>query len=75
MLEGNGGVSANSALDALCRIYGVASEYKDIWGRTQRASDKTRTAILKALGALDDAADFNAALRAHEARLWRRTLP
>ncbi|MEA3157923.1 MAG: 4-alpha-glucanotransferase, partial [Betaproteobacteria bacterium] len=42
---------------------------------TQRASDKTRTAILKALGALDDAADFNAALRAHEARLWRRTLP
>ncbi|MGZ5256495.1 MAG: malto-oligosyltrehalose synthase, partial [Burkholderiales bacterium] len=75
MPEGNGGVSANSALDALCRIYGVASEYKDIWGKTHRASDKTRTAILKALGAIDDSADFNAALRAHEARLWQRTLP
>ena len=29
---------------------GVASEYNDIWGKAQRASDETRCAILKALG-------------------------
>ncbi|HEY0336315.1 MAG TPA: malto-oligosyltrehalose synthase, partial [Burkholderiales bacterium] len=75
MPEGHGKVSANPALEALCRWYGIAAEYKDIWGKTQHASEKTRCALLKALGALDDAADLEAALRSREARVWREPLP
>ena len=65
----------NAALDALCRAYGIASEYSDIWGKTQRASDKTRLALLKALGAIGDHTDLDAALAAHEAKRWREIMP
>src|SRR5688572_32642701 len=64
-----------SALDALCRLYGVLAEYKDIWGKQHRASDETRLALLKALGALDDHADSEAARRAKENEPWRAVLP
>ena len=74
MPEGKG-VSANPALDALCRWHGVAGEYQDIWGKTQRASDETRLALLSALGALEDGADLEAALQAREARAWQEVLP
>src|SRR5688572_19780863 len=64
-----------SALDALCPLYGVVSAYTDIWGKTQRASDATRLALLKALGALDGDADLEAARRAKEREAWRTVLP
>src|SRR3712207_2981270 len=66
---------AETALGALSRLYGVAAEYKDIWGKAQRASDKTRLALLKALGALDEHADLEDAVRAKETRKWRTVLP
>src|SRR5438105_2327608 len=74
MPEGNG-LGPTPPLDALCRLYGVASEYTDIWGKTQRASDETRLALLSALGALDESRDLAGALRSHEQRLWKRILP
>ncbi|MDB5863064.1 MAG: 4-alpha-glucanotransferase, partial [Betaproteobacteria bacterium] len=65
----------NTALDALCRRFGVIAEYEDIWGGTQRATDPTRLALLDALGALDDESDLDTALHAHQARAWREVAP
>ena len=65
----------DTALDALCRRFGVIGEYEDIWGTTQRAPDATRRSLLEALGALDDEQELEAALRVHEARAWRQVLP
>jgi (1->4)-alpha-D-glucan 1-alpha-D-glucosylmutase len=63
-------------LDALSRLYGIAPEYKDIWGKSQTASDKTRLALLKALGALEDErGDLDAAFHAKETQKWRSILP
>jgi (1->4)-alpha-D-glucan 1-alpha-D-glucosylmutase len=67
--------SRESALDALSRLYGISSQYTDIWGKTQRASDETRLALLKALGALDDSDNLEAARRAREIRPWQRVVP
>ena len=67
--------SGESALDALSRLYGITSEYTDIWGKSQRASDETRLALLKALGALDEGNDLEAARRQRETRPWRRVVP
>ena len=74
MSEGNPH-SPNDALDALCSAYGVAPEYNDIWGKKHRASDATRLALLKALGAIDEKTGPEAALHAHEAEKWREVLP
>ncbi|HYC49289.1 MAG TPA: 4-alpha-glucanotransferase, partial [Burkholderiales bacterium] len=65
----------SDALDALSQLYGVASGYTDIWGKTQRASDETRLALLRALGAFDEREDLEAARRAQETRPWRSVLP
>ena len=65
---------AESDLDRLSRLYGIAPEYKDIWGKPQRASDNTRLALLKALGALDEQSDLGTAVRARETRRWRTIL-
>src|SRR5690349_1055830 len=68
--------TAESGLDALSRAYGIAAEYKDIWGKPQRASDKTRLALLRALGALDDErSDVDAAVHSTETQKWRSVLP
>ena len=64
-----------TALDELCRAYGVASAYHDIWGKVHRASDATRRAILKALGALGEGQDLQAALRERELRSWSTITP
>jgi (1->4)-alpha-D-glucan 1-alpha-D-glucosylmutase len=64
-----------SALDELCRIHGVAAEYNDIWGKAHRASDRTRCAVLKALGVLDREDDLQGALDKHERGTWARILP
>src|SRR2546430_7232895 len=70
-----GTASSNPALDALSRLYGVASEYQDIWGKKQRASDDTRLALLKALGALDAESDLKTALHRFEMKRWQHILP
>jgi (1->4)-alpha-D-glucan 1-alpha-D-glucosylmutase len=64
-----------SALDELCRIHGIASEYNDIWGKARRASDRTRCAALKALGVLERDDDLRGALDAHERNTWSRIVP
>jgi (1->4)-alpha-D-glucan 1-alpha-D-glucosylmutase len=69
------GTRADTALDELCGVHGVANEYKDIWGKVHRASNETRLAILRALGALDDSSDLQAALHAHELETWYTVVP
>lgn len=63
------------ALDALCRIHGIAPGYTDTWGRTQHASDATRLALLEALGVLDARRDLAAALREAQTQEFREALP
>ncbi|HYH41111.1 MAG TPA: 4-alpha-glucanotransferase, partial [Burkholderiales bacterium] len=64
-----------SVLDALTREYGIVSEYNDIWGKPQQASEKTRIALLKALGAFDESSDPAKALAAKQTQDWRSVLP
>jgi (1->4)-alpha-D-glucan 1-alpha-D-glucosylmutase len=68
-------LNTDSPLDALCRLYGVAAEYTDIWGKPQRASDETRVALLQALGALDEEPNLEAALHRKRVERWRTILP
>ncbi len=65
-----------SALDHLCSIYGVHQEYYTIWGAHHPTSERTKRAILGAMGvAADDDAAVERSLREHEDRQWRRLLP
>ena len=65
----------STPLDSLCALPGVASEYTDIWGKTQKASDETRCAILKALGVVEDGEDLQSAAHKHLADAWREVAP
>jgi (1->4)-alpha-D-glucan 1-alpha-D-glucosylmutase len=65
----------STPLDALCALHGVASEYTDIWGETQPASDETRCAILKALGVIEEGEDLERAAQKHLAEAWREIAP
>ncbi len=65
----------SSALDTLCELHGVASEYTDIWGNTHRASDETRCALLKALGAIREGDELDRTARSHAAERWRELAP
>jgi (1->4)-alpha-D-glucan 1-alpha-D-glucosylmutase len=62
-------------LHRLCENVGIASGYRDIWGRDHETSEKTRWALLKAMGVIRDGGDAGAALREREERAWRRHLP
>lgn len=65
-----------SPLDKLCDLYGVYQEYYTIWGEHHPASDRTRRAILAAMGvAAEDDAAVERSLRDHEYRAWTRILP
>jgi len=64
-----------TALDRLCALESIASEYADIWGRKHRASDETRIALLQAMGIVADAAGVESALTERENRPWRRGVP
>jgi len=64
-----------SALDRLCALEGIASEYADIWGKNHRVSDETRIALLQAMGIVANAAGVESALKEREDRPWRRGLP
>ncbi len=65
-----------STLDQLCTVYGVHQEYYTIWGEHRPTSERTKRAILAAMGvpAEDDAA-AESSLRDHERRQWCRLLP
>jgi 4-alpha-glucanotransferase len=65
----------DDALDRLCRDVGVAAEYTDVWGRTRKASDATRVALLRALDVLHNADEAAAVLRSRDAAAWRRVAP
>ena len=65
----------SAALDALCALHGVASEYNDIWGNAQRASDETRCAILEALGVIEDGEDLARAAQNHASEAWQQVAP
>lgn len=63
-------------LERLCAAYGIASGYRDIWGVNRMASVQTRLALLAATGIeVRSDADIESALKADEAREWRRLLP
>lgn len=63
-------------LDTLCAHYGVYQEYYTIWGEHHPTSERTKRAVLSAMGvpAEDDAA-VERSLREHEHRHWSRLLP
>jgi (1->4)-alpha-D-glucan 1-alpha-D-glucosylmutase len=65
-----------SPLDQLCAIYGVHQEYYTIWGQHHPTGERTKRAILAAMGvpAEDDEAVAES-LRLHERLAWRRLLP
>lgn len=64
-----------TTLDRLCELAGIAAEHTDIWGNQHRPSDKTRIALLRAMGIVEDAAGVEAALEAREEQPWQRALP
>ncbi len=65
-----------SPLDQLCAIYGIHQEYYTIWGEHHPTGERTKRAILAAMGvpAEDDAAVARS-LREHERQAWSRLLP
>lgn len=75
-LEQKQGDKRVNPLDTLCAHYGVYQEYYTIWGDHHPTSERTKRAILAAMGvpAEDDAA-VEGSLRAHEDRQWRCLLP
>lgn len=65
-----------SLLDQLCSIYGVHQEYYTIWGQHHPTSERTKRAILSAMGiAADDDGAATASLLEFERRTWTRILP
>jgi len=67
---------ADDALDRLCEHAGIASGYRDTWGRDHATSNETRVALLQAMGVvIGEPADAAAALREREERDWQPGLP
>ncbi|MDX1431100.1 MAG: malto-oligosyltrehalose synthase [Gammaproteobacteria bacterium] len=68
--------TAMETLDRACEAYGIAAEYTDIRGERHRVSERTKRALLAAMGiaASDDGA-LEAALAERRRREWRRLLP
>jgi (1->4)-alpha-D-glucan 1-alpha-D-glucosylmutase len=65
-----------AALDRLCSLCGIATEYADIWGNRHLVPTRTKRALLGAMGIpAADEAQVRHALEACEARAWRRILP
>ncbi len=70
------GTKRVSPLDKLCDLYGVYQEYYTIWGEHHPSSERTKRAVLAAMGvqAEDDAAVKHSLLE-YERRAWARLLP
>jgi (1->4)-alpha-D-glucan 1-alpha-D-glucosylmutase len=69
-------LSAHLVLDELCERYGIAPGYQDIWGRTHTLDERTRRALLAAMG-VDTAreTDLATTLQRLEERDWTRLIP
>ncbi|MFZ5558415.1 MAG: malto-oligosyltrehalose synthase [Pseudomonadota bacterium] len=67
-------MSETSILERLCARLGIASEYTDIWGKTHRASDATRRALVAAMGFPADEGGIRRALDQLESQPWSRGL-
>ncbi|MHB1515682.1 MAG: malto-oligosyltrehalose synthase [Acidiferrobacteraceae bacterium] len=64
----------DDALARLATLYGIASEYHDIWGNLRHTGEVTQRALLAAMGVELDG-DLTVILAEHEARPWCRLLP
>ncbi|MGE5026987.1 MAG: malto-oligosyltrehalose synthase, partial [Betaproteobacteria bacterium] len=65
-----------TALDRLCALCGIETEYTDIWGRHRAVSARTKRALLAAMGIrAGSGSQLEAALEELEGRPWRRPLP
>jgi (1->4)-alpha-D-glucan 1-alpha-D-glucosylmutase len=65
-----------AALDRLCALCGIETEYTDIWGRRHAVPAKTKRALLTAMGVRTGSGQrLKAALENQEGRPWRRSLP
>ncbi|MHB1529599.1 MAG: malto-oligosyltrehalose synthase [Acidiferrobacteraceae bacterium] len=64
----------DDALARLAALYGITSEYRDIWGNLRHTGEVTQRALLAAMGVELDG-DPAVILAEHEARPWRRLLP
>ena len=64
------------ALNHLCQLYGVESDYVDIWGNRHGVSEQTKRALLAAMGVqIKDAAALPAAVETRTRRGWQCRLP
>jgi (1->4)-alpha-D-glucan 1-alpha-D-glucosylmutase len=60
----------------LCRHYGIAPDYYDIWGTQHAVSAANLSALLAAMGVpAGSAAEIDAAITAAESERWRAPLP
>lgn len=66
---------ARNPLRRLGERAGIATGYRDIWGRDHETSDETRIALLQAMGVIREPAGVAAALREREERDWLTGLP
>lgn len=67
--------SSSDALGALCRHFGIATDYRDIWGTRHPVSAQSLAALLAEFGVRLDGASPEQALRdARDAR-WTQALP
>ncbi|HUG24049.1 malto-oligosyltrehalose synthase [Piscinibacter sp.] len=65
-----------AALERLCRRFGIATDYHDIWGTRHAVPDDNLIALLAAFDVdAGSQAAVAAADQAAEAALWRRALP
>ena len=60
-------------LRALARLYGVQTDYQDVWGQPRQSGETSVFRVLQLLGApLDHPDDVPAALRDRRQQLWQR---
>ncbi len=65
-----------AALERLCRRFGIATDYHDIWGARHAAPDANLIALLAAFDVdASDAAAVTAAAHEAEVEAWREALP
>jgi len=65
-----------AALARICATYGIATEYRDVFGVVHGVAPATQRALLAAMGVkIDNPADIEAAARARKAAMLGRRLP
>jgi (1->4)-alpha-D-glucan 1-alpha-D-glucosylmutase len=63
-------------LDRLCQLYGIETEYHDIWGKQHSVPTSSKQSLLASMGVpVNDPQALHAALAGRERHAWRRSLP